>query len=857
MVSTDRIDGLSTSVAIKAPVRVATVAPINLSGLQTIDGELLVAGDRVLVKNQANPQDNGIYVVNNRDWTRAKDFDGARDAVQGTLLYVVEGNTAADTFYRLTTPDPVYFGESDITFSIATLAQEAIDAAQAAALDAQAAAAAALGAAAVVGAVVTGMDPTNTLDSTAALKAAIAASVARVTTAGNRYQQVNLYVAPGRYKLTDTITLPSYMSIITLGMVVWDFGTLATNKDGFVITNPTTAASSFGASSQRRPVLNGINGTHVIRGPGDTSTAAAVRAGNTSGSGGVNDFREVSVGYNVDVGSFAYGIQFDVKNTYMVSVDKWKIGGNVACIRWGSNASTVNSGEKIHFNDCIIVSFRANGVGVIFDDWDVGMFFHNCSFDFMYSKAIYIPAGRDGIHVHLHNCHIEKTNNDGLFVSDASDKFQNSITMVNSYVFPRDDVRQGTLASGQAIARQYMVKGRINFTCIGNRFQNWEQRYYGGLADQGVFFCDPLVTVQAWQGNWNVSWRQLVSKSLTVNKNYDFNLCTAGNNLLATPDYGWAVRASFGGLTAVVSTDMAWDGSANSIKVQGGGSTVSGDSIELYSDPIAFEHGRQYMDELIVWAGETTGSAQASVTMKFYGRQTKPAQRVVSITRSGTTATVTTDLAHGLVNGDVVYFKGADQADYNRKAYVTVTSSTTFTFYVPNSPTTPATATSPTVIAYEVELGGLRELGTIANNEQYGVNAADANYPRNATKVNFDGQTGNFTVGDIVTGGTSGATGQIQYQKDNGTDGFLSLIFISGTFTDNEAITSPSGGAALVNGAPVANDRNYWQRKTNKHLIQSSNAPAGTEFIKMFINWNRILNSEAVYMGMAGIGRIN
>ena len=47
--STDRIDGLSAALAIKAPVRVATTANITLSGEQTIDGVAVVEHDRVLV----------------------------------------------------------------------------------------------------------------------------------------------------------------------------------------------------------------------------------------------------------------------------------------------------------------------------------------------------------------------------------------------------------------------------------------------------------------------------------------------------------------------------------------------------------------------------------------------------------------------------------------------------------------------------------------------------------------------------------------------------------------------------------------------------------------------------------------
>src|SRR3546814_20199510 len=81
---TDAIDGLTTSVALKAPVRVATTANITRSGEQTIDGVAVVDGDRVLVKDQTSGVENGIYVVRATAWERARDFDGARDTGQGT-----------------------------------------------------------------------------------------------------------------------------------------------------------------------------------------------------------------------------------------------------------------------------------------------------------------------------------------------------------------------------------------------------------------------------------------------------------------------------------------------------------------------------------------------------------------------------------------------------------------------------------------------------------------------------------------------------------------------------------------------------------------------------------------------------
>lgn len=66
---------------------------------------------------------------------------------------------------------------------------------------------------------------------------------------------------------------------------------------------------------------------------------------------------------------------------------------------------------------------------------------------------------------------------------------------------------------------------------------------------------------------------------------------------------------------------------------------------------------------------------------------------VSSITQSGNVATVTTASAHGFSTGDRVTVSGANQTDYNISAYVTVTSTTTFTYTVANNPVSPATGT--------------------------------------------------------------------------------------------------------------------------------------------------------------------
>ena len=68
--------------------------------------------------------------------------------------------------------------------------------------------------------------------------------------------------------------------------------------------------------------------------------------------------------------------------------------------------------------------------------------------------------------------------------------------------------------------------------------------------------------------------------------------------------------------------------------------------------------------------------------------------------------------------------------------------------------------------------------------------------------VNFDGQTGNFTIGLTVTGGTSAATGVIVESTDAGSTGQLQLKTVSGTFVNNEIITDTSTGSATINGSP-------------------------------------------------------
>jgi uncharacterized cupin superfamily protein len=93
---------------IKQPVRAATTVAggnITLSGAQSIDGVSVVAGDRVLVKNQTSNVNNGIYVAAAGAWSRATDADTTGELVSGTTVYVQAGTENGDKVFGLITED--------------------------------------------------------------------------------------------------------------------------------------------------------------------------------------------------------------------------------------------------------------------------------------------------------------------------------------------------------------------------------------------------------------------------------------------------------------------------------------------------------------------------------------------------------------------------------------------------------------------------------------------------------------------------------------------------------------------------------------------------------------------------------
>lgn len=100
----------------KDQVRAATTANITLSGTQTIDGVVLVVGDRVLVKNQSTASANGLYLVASGAWTRTTDADASSE-IGGMAVFVQEGTVNGNTQFVCTTDGAITLGTTSLAFA--------------------------------------------------------------------------------------------------------------------------------------------------------------------------------------------------------------------------------------------------------------------------------------------------------------------------------------------------------------------------------------------------------------------------------------------------------------------------------------------------------------------------------------------------------------------------------------------------------------------------------------------------------------------------------------------------------------------------------------------------------------------
>lgn len=138
LVSKEYVDAIKQALDVKASVRLATTANLasnynNSGGTLTnsgsnaalsLDGVTVVAGNRILVKDQSSAAENGIYVVTtvgdgSTAWvlTRADDANVSAEMTGGVFTFVEEGTVGADNGYVFTHNGAPTLGSTALTVS--------------------------------------------------------------------------------------------------------------------------------------------------------------------------------------------------------------------------------------------------------------------------------------------------------------------------------------------------------------------------------------------------------------------------------------------------------------------------------------------------------------------------------------------------------------------------------------------------------------------------------------------------------------------------------------------------------------------------------------------------------------------
>jgi hypothetical protein len=111
------VDNVAQGLDIKQSCLAASTTNIaTLSGLLTIDGVTLAAGDRVLVKNQTAQEENGIYIASATAWSRSPDAN-TWDELRSAFTFIEQGSTQADTGWVCTIDAGGTLGVTAVTWT--------------------------------------------------------------------------------------------------------------------------------------------------------------------------------------------------------------------------------------------------------------------------------------------------------------------------------------------------------------------------------------------------------------------------------------------------------------------------------------------------------------------------------------------------------------------------------------------------------------------------------------------------------------------------------------------------------------------------------------------------------------------
>ena len=120
------VDSVAEGLDVKEEVRVCTCGNGNVDLASStdpnpIDGVTLADGDRVLLIEQTDATENGIYVANTATdpstWTRAPDADEDAEVSTGMFTFTIEGTNNANVGFILISDDPITLGTTALNFA--------------------------------------------------------------------------------------------------------------------------------------------------------------------------------------------------------------------------------------------------------------------------------------------------------------------------------------------------------------------------------------------------------------------------------------------------------------------------------------------------------------------------------------------------------------------------------------------------------------------------------------------------------------------------------------------------------------------------------------------------------------------
>lgn len=110
------ISGVANGTSWRQNAQAASTADLPLTGLSTIDGYAVQAGDRVLVKDQTDQTQNGVYVASAGAWTRATDTDTGAE-ILGMAILILNGTAAGLSQWINTNTSAITIGTTNITYT--------------------------------------------------------------------------------------------------------------------------------------------------------------------------------------------------------------------------------------------------------------------------------------------------------------------------------------------------------------------------------------------------------------------------------------------------------------------------------------------------------------------------------------------------------------------------------------------------------------------------------------------------------------------------------------------------------------------------------------------------------------------